>query len=176
MKRYEEDICIHKGDFLIVKTKEIEFNNPTVFVTFPTPGIVGPIIARQMISSLGLEEIGFFKSDSLNPVTIFIEICNLYDIKYDKYSTSRSSNIYELNSVELDADVVLPDTTILSFFEALAQVSCASIYSVGDRLYYEVYEDRIATEVVYEFDTSPENRLYMLSSPVIGPLSSLSAV
>jgi len=73
MKKYEEDICIHKGEFLIMKTKEIEFNNPTVFVTFPTPGIVGPIIARQMISSLGLEEIGFFKSDALSPVTIFME-------------------------------------------------------------------------------------------------------
>ena len=73
MKKYEEDICIHKGDFLIMKTKEIEFNDPTVFVTFPTPGIVGPIIARQMISSLGLEEIGFFKSDALNPVTIFMD-------------------------------------------------------------------------------------------------------
>lgn len=73
MKTFQEDICIHKGDFLIVKTKEIEFNNPTVFVTFPTPGIVGPIIARQMISSLGLEEIGFFKSDALSPVTIFMD-------------------------------------------------------------------------------------------------------
>ncbi len=73
MKKFQENICIHKGDFLIMKTKEIEFNNPTVFVTFPTPGIIGPIIARQMISSLGLEEIGFFKSDALNPVTIFMD-------------------------------------------------------------------------------------------------------
>jgi len=73
MKKYEEDICINKGDFLIVKTKEIEFHNPTVFVTFPTPGIVGPIIARQMISSLDLEEIGFFKSSALSPVTIFMD-------------------------------------------------------------------------------------------------------
>jgi uncharacterized protein len=73
MKKYEEDICLHKGDFLIMKTKDIEFNNPTVFVTFPTPGIIGPIVARQMISSLGLEEIGFFKSDALNPVTIFMD-------------------------------------------------------------------------------------------------------
>ncbi|MHA1200094.1 MAG: proteasome assembly chaperone family protein [Candidatus Heimdallarchaeaceae archaeon] len=73
MKKFQEDICIHKGEFLIVKTKEIEFNDPTVFVTFPTPGIIGPIVARQMISSLGLEEIGFFKSDTLNPVTIFMD-------------------------------------------------------------------------------------------------------
>ena len=73
MKKYEEDICINKGDFLIVKTSDIEFHNPTVFVTFPTPGIIGPIIARQMISSLELEEIGFFKSSSLQPVTIFMD-------------------------------------------------------------------------------------------------------
>ena len=44
-----------------------------VFVTFPSPGIIGPIIARQMIESLQLEEIGFFKSDSLSPVTIFAD-------------------------------------------------------------------------------------------------------
>ncbi len=73
MKEFKEDICIHKDDFLIVQTKEVVFNNPVVFVTFPTPGIVGPIIARQMIKDLDLEEIGFFKSDSLSPVTIFME-------------------------------------------------------------------------------------------------------
>ncbi|NPD89948.1 MAG: proteasome assembly chaperone family protein [Asgard group archaeon] len=73
MKEFEEDICIHKGNFLIVQTKEQEFDNPVVYVTFPSPGIIGPIIARQMIESLGLYEIGFFKSDSLSPVTIFME-------------------------------------------------------------------------------------------------------
>ncbi|GAH14799.1 unnamed protein product, partial [marine sediment metagenome] len=64
---------IHKGDFLIVQTKEIVFNNPVVYVTFPTPRIIGPIIARQMIENLGLVEIGFFKSSSLSPVTIFMD-------------------------------------------------------------------------------------------------------
>ncbi|MCG3217111.1 MAG: proteasome assembly chaperone family protein [Candidatus Heimdallarchaeota archaeon] len=73
MKKFQEDICIRKDDFLVVQTKEVEFNNPTVFVTFPSPGIVGPIIARQMIESLQLEEIGFFKSNMLSPVTIFID-------------------------------------------------------------------------------------------------------
>jgi len=73
MKEFQEDICIHKGEFLIVQTKEVVFNNPIVYVTFPTPGIIGPIISRQMIENLGLEEIGFFKSDMLSPVTIFIE-------------------------------------------------------------------------------------------------------
>ena len=72
MKKHEESISIHKDDFIVVQTKEIEFNKPIVFVTFPTPGIVGPIAARQMIESLGLKEIGFFKSDALSPVTIFI--------------------------------------------------------------------------------------------------------
>ncbi|MHA1667137.1 MAG: proteasome assembly chaperone family protein [Candidatus Heimdallarchaeaceae archaeon] len=72
MKKFEEDICINKEDFLIVQTKEIEFHKPVVFVTFPTPGIIGPIISRQMIESLGLVEIGFFKSNALSPVTIFI--------------------------------------------------------------------------------------------------------
>jgi len=72
MKKHKESICIHEDDFLVVQTKEIEFNNPIVFVTYPSPGIVGPIIARQMIESLGLKEIGFFKSDSLSPVTIFM--------------------------------------------------------------------------------------------------------
>ncbi|MHA1408147.1 MAG: hypothetical protein ACTSSG_12305 [Candidatus Heimdallarchaeaceae archaeon] len=71
MKKFEEDICINKEDFLIVQTKEIEFHKPVVFVTFPTPGIIGPIISRQMIESLGLVEIGFFKSNALSPVTIF---------------------------------------------------------------------------------------------------------
>ncbi|MHA1778130.1 MAG: proteasome assembly chaperone family protein, partial [Candidatus Heimdallarchaeaceae archaeon] len=56
-----------------VQNKAIEFKNPIVFVTYPTPGILGPIIARQMIESLGLEEIGFFKSKHLSPVTIFID-------------------------------------------------------------------------------------------------------
>ncbi len=73
MKKHEESICLHKDDFLVVQTKEIEFNKPKVFVTFPSPGIVGPIIGRQMIESLGLKEIGFFKSDALSPVTIFME-------------------------------------------------------------------------------------------------------
>ena len=73
MKKHEESISIHKDDFLVVQTKEIKFNKPIVFVTFPSPGIVGPIIARQMIESLGLKEIGFFKSDSLSPVTIFMD-------------------------------------------------------------------------------------------------------
>ena len=72
MKKYEESICLHKDDFLVVQTKEIEFNKPIVFVTFPSPGIIGPIIARQMIESLGLKEIGFFKSNALTPVTIFM--------------------------------------------------------------------------------------------------------
>ncbi|MEE9410067.1 MAG: PAC2 family protein, partial [Candidatus Heimdallarchaeota archaeon] len=73
MRKFQEDICIRKDDFLVVQTKEVEFNNPTVFVTFPSPGIIGPIIARQMIESLQLEEIGFFKSNMLSPVTIFID-------------------------------------------------------------------------------------------------------
>ncbi|MBY9000326.1 MAG: proteasome assembly chaperone family protein [Candidatus Heimdallarchaeota archaeon] len=73
MKKYEQSICLHKDDFLVVQTKEIEFNKPIVFVTYPSPGIVGPIIARQMIESLGLKEIGFFKSSVLSPVTIFID-------------------------------------------------------------------------------------------------------
>ncbi|MHA1552454.1 MAG: hypothetical protein ACTSQC_10980 [Candidatus Heimdallarchaeaceae archaeon] len=49
MKKYEESICLHKDDFLVVQTKEIEFNKPIVFVTFPSPGIIGPIIARHRI-------------------------------------------------------------------------------------------------------------------------------
>ncbi len=73
MKEFQEDICIHQGDFLIVQTKELEFNKPVVYVTFPTPGIIGPIIARQMIENLELEEIGFFKSNMLSPVTIFMD-------------------------------------------------------------------------------------------------------
>ena len=73
MKKFEENICIRKDEFLVVQTKEITFNNPTVFVTFPSPGIIGPIIARQMIESLQLEEIGFFKSNILSPVTIFAD-------------------------------------------------------------------------------------------------------
>ncbi len=89
MTKFQEDICIHKGDFLIVKTKDIEFNNPTVFVTFPTPGIIGPIVARQMISSLGLEEIGFFKSDALSPVTIFMD--NVLKHPYLLYSNKEGT-------------------------------------------------------------------------------------
>ncbi len=73
MKKFEEDICVKRDDFLIVQTKDIVFNNPSVFVTFPSPGIIGPIIARQMIESLQLEEIGFFKSGMLSPVTIFAD-------------------------------------------------------------------------------------------------------
>ena len=73
MKKFEDSICLHKDDFLVVQTKEVEFKNPVVFVTFPSPGIIGPIIARQMIESLKLKEIGFFKSDVLSPVTIFMD-------------------------------------------------------------------------------------------------------
>ena len=89
MKKFEEDICIHKGNFLVVQTKEQEFNNPVVYVTFPSPGIIGPIIARQMIESLGLHEIGFFKSDSLSPVTIFIE--NVLKHPYLLYSNKEGT-------------------------------------------------------------------------------------
>jgi len=89
MKKFEEDICIHKDDFLVVQTKEVQFNNPIVFVTFPSPGIIGPIIARQMIESLELEEIGFFKSDALSPVTIFIN--NILKHPYLLYSNKEGT-------------------------------------------------------------------------------------
>ncbi|MHA1303973.1 MAG: proteasome assembly chaperone family protein [Candidatus Heimdallarchaeaceae archaeon] len=71
MKKIIEDICISKDEFLIVQETEREFKEPLVFLTYPGPGIVGPIIARQMIESLELDEIGFFKSKFLSPVTMF---------------------------------------------------------------------------------------------------------
>ncbi len=70
----EEDICIHRDSFLInITKKDVKFNNPTVFLTYPGPGIIGPIIANEMVSSLKLEKIGFFKSNYLTPVTVFLD-------------------------------------------------------------------------------------------------------
>lgn len=105
-KTSKNDICIQQEDFLIVQHKHIDFKNPVVFVTYPTPGILGPIIARQMIESLELEEIGFFKSKFLSPVTIFID--NVLKHPYLIYSNKEGTILLINIDYPVPQDAYLP--------------------------------------------------------------------
>lgn len=111
MKKHSEDICIHKDTFLITQTKEIELKNPIVFVTYPGPGIVGPIISREMVKSLGLKEIGFFKSNVLSPVTIFSE--NVLKHPYLLYSNDEGTILL------ISIDYPIPPDSYLVLSEGL---------------------------------------------------------
>ncbi len=113
MKQIKEDICINKDEFLIVQETDREFNNPLVFLTYPGPGIVGPIIARQMIESLGLEEVGFFKSKSLSPVTMFTN--NVLKHPYLIYANKEGSIVL------ITIDYPIPQESYLAVAEGLLE-------------------------------------------------------
>ncbi len=87
-----EDFCLTRDEFIIVQNVEQEFNNPVVFITHPGPGIVGPMISREMIKSLDLKQIGFFKSKHLSPVTMFMD--NILTHPYLIYSNKDGSIIH----------------------------------------------------------------------------------
>lgn len=87
-----EDFCLTRDEFIIVQNVEKEFKNPVVFITHPGPGIVGPMISREMIKSLDLKQIGFFKSKHLSPVTMFMD--NILTHPYLLYSNKDGSIIH----------------------------------------------------------------------------------
>ncbi|MHA1115483.1 MAG: proteasome assembly chaperone family protein [Candidatus Heimdallarchaeaceae archaeon] len=111
LKMINEDICISKDEFLIVQEKDIEFKNPIVFLTYPTSGVIGPIISNQMISSLKLKEIGFFKSKFLSPVVIFTD--NVLKHPYLIYSNHDGSIVL------ISINYPVPQSSYLAVAEGL---------------------------------------------------------
>jgi uncharacterized protein len=111
MKKFKQDIRIYKDRLIIIQKKEKEFNSPIVFVTYPSPGIIGPIISKQMIDSLDLEEIGFFKSDALSPVTIFTD--NVLKHPYLIYSNKEGTIVL------LTIEYPIPPESYLTISEGL---------------------------------------------------------
>jgi len=105
---------------------------------------------------------------SMNPARLFMDMCQKYNIKYDPVSTLRSSNIYELDEIVVSSDVLVPNTPILSWLQQLAQTGVASIYSIGDYLYYKVYESgSIENPVCTLENTSDSDEYWLLSKPIL---------
>lgn len=54
----------------VVETRHLEIKNPVVITGFPDVGLVGTIAVSHIISSLGLEEIGYVASEELPPIIV----------------------------------------------------------------------------------------------------------
>jgi len=104
-----------------------------------------------------------------NPAEIFIEVCIQYKITYDPVSTFEASNLYNTNSVVCSAYALKSDISILSFLEALAQVGVASIYAIGNTLYFSIY-NTTKSSVYTLTDSVLDDRLYLLDSPSIATI------
>lgn len=118
------------------------------------------ILEKNIIYSSG--------ENTMNPAGMFIEVCDLFKIKYDPVSTLRSSSVYELDEIRVSSNVLTPDTSILSFLETLAQTGVASIYAIGDYLYFAVYESGAITNPVVTLEnTSDSDEYWILTKPAI---------
>lgn len=104
----------------------------------------------------------------MNPSKIFAEVCDLYKIKYDPVSQGRSNYKYELDEIKCSVSILKPEISILEFFDQLSQVGIASIFSIGNVLYFNVYENNSISEILYELnDTSFSDAYFILTEPTI---------
>ncbi len=103
----------------------------------------------------------------MNPAEILRELCIQRGIEYDVNSINVSSNIYDNNAVVCSAKVLKPDTSILSFLQALAQIGIARIYTIDNKIAMNVYDKTAVPVPVITFDTSVHSGSNPLLSKVV---------
>lgn len=156
VKIYQYDVLIFDG-FL----QKIERNaDRTVSLSLQTE--LQKTLDRNIIYNSG--------DTPVTPVDIFIEVCELYNIDYDTVSCNMSRAVYQLNGVQVTASILEPTVTLLAFFEQLSQIGIASIYSIGNKLYYDIQETAEQLPVLTLSNGYEQSSYYILSPPIITSL------
>jgi hypothetical protein len=103
----------------------------------------------------------------VSPAQLFIDVCEYYNIPYDPLTANYSKMIYEENNVLVQSVILDPTTTILSFLEVLSMIGVASIYSVSNKLYFQVFERTELNPAVILENTYDNNKFYLLDRPKV---------
>jgi len=100
------------------------------------------------------------------PPKLVANICDYYKIPYDQPSFSAADALYELDLVRFSLISPLPESTIISILQEIADAAVARIYSLNGVLYFYPWNP-VESLPVYIFSDRYDAPLTILEAPVI---------